>query len=422
MPSRIGMIGMAVMLLLLSLSIGCTSGEPSPSPLVRPTATPEIPETPPDVVITIGNLSDLTGVSSNAMVYINMALDDLIKYYNENNLISGVRLNVITYDGQMNPAMDIPGYEWLREKGADLIFTPIPATPTTLKPRVDKDEVVLFGMAASKDGFLPPGYVFNVGVASQNEAYTILSWIAENDWDYETKGPAKVGGAAWSESYSDELHAAMEEYCSAHPDRFEWEGGYLTHYSMNWQAEVEALRDCDYVYPGIVMKTFVEQYRGAGYTEAKFIGSDTQAALMGMVDKAELWDEIDGMLFLRASRWWNEEGEMVNLAKQLLHENHPDDAESIIRSGNGYLTVNQIYPMFSIIADAAEAVGPQNLDSQALYNSITSLVVTSDGVQRLSFGEEKRDAIDSYAMYEARATEEDLFRLHDEWYPTVRSP
>ncbi|NQT74268.1 MAG: hypothetical protein HQ553_16105, partial [Chloroflexi bacterium] len=104
MPSRIGMIGMAVMLLLLSLSIGCTSGEPSPSPLVRPTATPEMPETPPDVVITIGNLSDLTGVSSNAMVYINMALDDLIKYYNENNLIPGVRLNVITYDGQMNPA------------------------------------------------------------------------------------------------------------------------------------------------------------------------------------------------------------------------------------------------------------------------------------------------------------------------------
>jgi len=422
MPSRIGMIGMAVMLLLLSLSIGCTSGEPSPSPLVRPTATPEMPETPPDVVITIGNLSDLTGVSSNAMVYINMALDDLIKYYNENNLIPGVRLNVITYDGQMNPAMDIPGYEWLREKGADLIFTPIPATPTTLKPRVDKDEVVLFGMAASKDGFLPPGYVFNVGVASQNEAYTILSWIAENDWDYETKGPAKVGGAAWSESYSDELHAAMEEYCSAHPDRFEWEGGYLTHYSMNWQAEVEALKDCDYVYPGIVMKSFVEQYREAGHTEAKFIGSDTSAAFFDMIDAAELWDEIDGMLLLRASRWWNEEGEIANLAKKLLHENHPAKAEQIISSGVGYLATNQFYAIFNIIADAAKTVGPENFNSKALYDAAESFSMTIEGIPRSSFGEDKRWMTDMYGIYEARDAEKDIFRLHDEWYPTVRNP
>ena len=78
--------------------------------------------------------------------------------------------------------------------------------------------------------------------------------------------------------------------------------------------------------------------------------------------------------------------------------------------------------MLSIIADAVEAVGPQNLNSQALYDAATSFVLATDGVQRLSFGEEKRDAVDAYAMYKARGTEEDIFRLHDEWYPTVRNP
>ena len=423
---KLGISLLLVTLIAMSLGIACigdsnNDGDGTDS-TTSPTPTPNGTETPPLKEITIGNLTDFTGVASTAMEFINMALDDLVEYYNENNLIPGVRFKVESYDGQMDPARDIPGYEWLIQKGADFIFTPIPAVSTTLKSRVDKDEVVLFAMVASKEGYLPPGYVFNLGIDSQAEGYTLMKWIAENDWDYKTKGPAKIGGAAWSESHSDMVLAAMEEYCSAHPEQFEWEGGYLTHFSLNWQAEVEALKDCDYVYPGIVFISFVKQYREAGYTEAKFVGSDTQAAFFGMVDDAELWDEIDEMLFLKFSRWWNEECEIVDLVQQLLHQNHPDEADKIIRAGVGYMVMNQIYAMFDIITDAVEVVGPQNLDSQALYNAATSYVMSTDGVQRLSFGEEKRDAVDAYAMYEARAAEEDIFRVNDEWFPTVRNP
>ena len=411
---------LGIVVLVLTPIVGCiNSEEPAPSPLVQPTAATGTPE---DVVITIGNLSDLTGVSANAMVYINMALDDLVEYYNENNLIPGVRFKVVTYDGQMDPARDIPGYEWLIQRGADFILTPIPAVAVTLKSRVDRDGVVLFTLTSCKEGFIPPGYVFNLGIDPQYDGYTVMKWIADYDWDWKTKGPAKVGGAAWSEAYSDALIIAMKEYCTANPGQFEWKGGYLTNFGFNWTAEVEALKDCDYVYPGIVMKSFVQQYRDAGHTEAKFIGTDTQTAFFGMIDDADLWEEIDGTLFLKFSRWWNEEGEMIDLANQLVQENHSGDAEKIIRSGVGYLAMNQIYPMFKIIANAAEAVGPENLDSQAIYDAATSFVFMSDGVQRLSFDKEKRDAVDAYAMYEARATEEDIFRVHDEWYPTVRNP
>ena len=405
----------------LSLVPGCSDSEKStPSPLVRPSVTPE---TPPDedVVITIGNLSDLTGVSANALEYINMALDDLVEYYNDNNFIPGIRLEVVTYDGQMDPARDMPGYEWLREKGADLIFTPIPAVSTTLKPRVDRDEVVLFALSGSKEGFLPPGYVFNLGVDSQYEAYTVLKWIAENDWDYQTKGPARIGGAGWNESYSVVVFKSMEEYTKAHPDQFEWKGGYLTNFSFNWGPEVEALRDNDYIWVPNPMINFVRELRDAE-SNAKLIGTDLQVAFFELVDDAHLWEEIDSMLFLRSALWWNEEGEIVNLAKQILHENRPSDAEKIIASGSGYLVMHPVHSMLTIIADAAEAVGPQNLDSQAIYDAATSLAMTIEGVQRFSFSHEKRDAVDSYAMYEARATEKDIFRRHDEWYPTVRNP
>jgi len=48
-----------------------------------------------------------------------MALEDLVAYYNDSDLIPGVRLEVVVYDGQWDPARDIPGYEWLRGRGAD---------------------------------------------------------------------------------------------------------------------------------------------------------------------------------------------------------------------------------------------------------------------------------------------------------------
>ncbi len=77
--------------------------------------------------------------------------------------------------------------------------------------------------------------------------------------------------------------------------------------------------------------------------------------------------------------------------------------------------------MFEIIAEAAEAVGPQNLDSQAIYDACTSFSLSTDGVQRLSFNEGKRDAIDAYGIYEARSAEKDIFRVQDAWFPTVRN-
>ena len=62
---------------------------PTASPTVIPTETPTVipPETPAeDVKITIGNMSDLTGQASQAMIIVDMALADLVRYFNEENM------------------------------------------------------------------------------------------------------------------------------------------------------------------------------------------------------------------------------------------------------------------------------------------------------------------------------------------------
>ena len=73
-------------------------------------------------------------------------------------------------------------------------------------------------------------------------------------------------------------------------------------------------------------------------------------------------------------------------------------------------------------AELLETAIYKEIASQAFYEATKSFVLATDGVQRLSFDEDKRIAVDAYAVYEVRAEEEDIFRIQEEWYPAACSP
>lgn len=371
---------------------------------------------------TIGNYTDLTGPSAAAQEPINDALHDLVGYFNKNDLIPGIELKIATYDSQLDPSKDIPGYNWLRERGADLIWTSVPSAPITLKPKVNNEQVMLFSASGDLTTLEPPGYIFAAATLPRHEALTLLKWIAENDWNYEIQGPAKIGAVAWNEPNSIAFFDAAQNYAEAHPDQFEWVGGHLPTIGVfTFGPEVEALKDCDYVFPPTVMPTFVNEYRNAGFT-AKLIGTGVHGAFLGVTDDAGLWDEIDGMLFIMPSRWWNEEGELVNLRKQLLYENHPSSAEAIIRSGSGYNALESVYVMLDLIRQTVSDVGLENLNSQTLFNAAQSYSLTIDDIERYSFSDTKRYAANYYGIYEASDSEKNLLRADPNWQLHVTSP
>jgi hypothetical protein len=201
---------------LILNSIACESGgeEATLAPVVQPSTTitsePQVILEP--VEITIGNLSDLTGVGAAGFKLINLGIKDMVDYYNENNLIPGVEVKVVTYDGQYDPSKDIPGWEWLLERGADVIFAGPPHSVITLQSRADNNEVLLFTTSAGMDLFTGPGYLFSLGSIPQYEAWTLMKWIAENHWDFGANGPAKIGGAMWESPYDIAFLDAMKEY------------------------------------------------------------------------------------------------------------------------------------------------------------------------------------------------------------------
>ena len=250
-----------------------------------------------------------------------------------------------------------------------------------------------------------------------------MKWIAENHWDYEANGPAKIGGAAWNSAYETAFFDGLKEYAEVHPDQFEFVGGYFAPFgTFTWGPEVQALKDADYAFPCTVcLSGFAKEYRNAG-GRATLIGNGAHTAILQLLHDAEAWDEIDGMLYVLANKWWTDEGDLVELSRELLYEKHPDSAETIIRSGVGYLTIYMPYIMLEIIRDAAETVGPENIDSQALYGAAESFSLTVDGVDMYSFVGKKIRSVSNYHMVlEAKANEKDLFNVSD-WLPIVIEP
>ena len=421
---RIGISVLVALLLALPLLVACGGGDDEEERTPTQTATVEPTEEPAeDVTITIGFLSDMTGPAAGAMLTVNQSLQDLIDYFNEENLIPGVTLDALFYDGQYDPAKDIPGYEWLKERGADVFLAGFTHTSLTLKPQVDKEKVVLFSLSVGEEILHPPGYVFCMQNGSQTTIRTLLTWVAEYDWDWQTKGPAKVGGTTWPDSYFIDQHAAAEEYAKAHPDQFEWVGSWLTAFSsFDFASEADALKDVDYVIPpGAPWASFARTYKIAG-GKGKQLLTDAQASFIGFASEAAGWDAIDGSLVILSCRWWNEDAELSNLANKLVRENH-DDADDIIFSGMAYISsIHHIYGIISAIRQTVENVGPENFSQEALYNTLLSFPMDfGEAYEEWSFDENTRHGWDHMAVFRIDGTEEDLVRLEPDWYPVVRT-
>lgn len=404
---------------------GCSSTDKPAAHPPTPFTVPAEGQAPsPKVEIIIGNLSDLTGVSATALSTVNRALEDAVRHYNIHDLIPQAQLKIITFDSQFDAAQDIPGYEWLKQRGADLIFTPMPATAAGIRHRVEADGRVLFSLAPSEKALTPPGRVFCVGgTFGKFMSYTFLDWIATSDPDFPQGRPARIGGAFWAEEYGQQILEGAEAYARAHPDRYQWEGGYLVPpLTWTWGAQVEALRHCDYVFAPVPMHTFVREFKNAGYP-AKFIGTDAHLAFLRLIGEANLWPQVDGMLIINPPEWWNEEGETVNWVREILAENRsPKEAKEIIEAGNGYLAAAPIRVMLEIIAAAVKTAGPQGFDSESLYNAAEAFSMTEQGMVCYSFTQTKRTAVNCLGIYELSGETRDLVRKDPALLPVITTP
>ncbi|MFO8010730.1 MAG: ABC transporter substrate-binding protein [Dehalococcoidia bacterium] len=416
------MMVLCFVIALVSLPLMTACGGDDETPTASPTKTGEPTTEPPEeVTITIGNLTDKTGAASQAMQVVDMALEDLVRYYNENNFIPNVKMEIIEYDTQYEPARDIPGYEWIMDRGADFIYAGLPTTPIAIKANANRDEVVTFCSSGLEEVGNPPGWLFTINPAFRDVAYGYLGWIAENHWDYEANGPAKLGFMTWATPAFEEFLVGFERYVEEHPEQFVWEGRFLERAgTFTWDEPANGLRDADYVFlPGAGMIPAIKALRDAG-SEATLMMTDTHIAFLGMVRDASLVEKFDGTLCELPCRWWNEDAELVNLAKELLVEYRgQSELDSQMARGGAYMTsMHMFHGMLEAVKQTVEDVGAENFSSQALYDTLTDFTVDpGEAYEPWAFTETSRYGYDYFRMYEWDSAENDLVSADPEWYP-----
>ncbi len=414
---------LVILLLALPLLTACNCDDDNG--VKTPGGTPTITVPKDEVTITIGAIMDLTGVAAAGMDKILMAAEDLAAYYNDENLIPGVTLKVIHYDNQYDPAKDVPGYNRLISQGADVIFGAVSSTAIVLKPMCERDKIAMFTVAPNLESFVPPGWVFAAGQTAVDwEMQTLMKWIADNDWDWQTKGPAKVGAAMWKESYGEGCMNGLKAYCNAHPEQFELTDVFLTDMKFSWKTEVEELRDCDYVLPPVPMNQFAKEYEQQGY-ETIYLGTDAHLAFLDMITQQGLWDALDGMLVIKVAQWWTDSGAVMDMTDTMLQRYRPGEEEDIKEAGIAYLASQQLYVMYELIRDTVERYGAENFSSELLYKNAQSFSITVDGCPH-SYAPDKRTSNDKLTVYRIDGSATDIldkmYRAEPDWIPIVYEP
>ncbi len=366
------------------------------------------------VTITIGEITDLTGPASPAIIPLHWALADMVSHYNEKGLIPGVKFKVVSWDNKYDPSRDIPGYEWVRERGAKLIICVIPQTAVILKTSADRDEFAIAALSTNQEMLDPPGWVFAFSNSHYSLMKTFLKWVYEEDWDYTAEGRVpKFGMTGWSEPATLQHDIALREYALDHPDQIEYVGGFIAPFGqIGWGGEVEKLKDCDYVEAmGFPMGPFMKEFQMRGYS-ARFFDIGTASSYRGFLVDQLGYEALDGTLAPNMSLMWNEETAIVDLAKELLYRYHPGDADEAIYAGLAYVGgMHQLVAIFHLIEQAIAEVGAENFNSQAFYDVAVEYKTGGpmwEGYPEWGFSETKRYLADHVAIYKFDAEVEDL--------------
>ena len=379
------------------------------------------------VTVTIGEIIDLTGPGSPALRNLHLGFVDVIKYFNDEGLIPGVKINLVTYDDRADPSRAIPGYDWCRERGAKAVVTVYTHVTETLKPFAERDKVPLFAQATTMSMLEDPGWVFSPSLPAGPDLMTLLKWISEN-WDYDTKGIPKLGRAAWTgEPTTQEEDRAIREYVQAHPDKFDLVASIsIPQGSLIWSSsEVARLKDCDYIetmQPG--GSYFIKKFEDSGY-HATYIGGSGVASFVRFVTDMVGWNAADGYLSTAPAGWWTQPSPVINQAKELLQKYRAGQATDIMASGNTYQGGMQAsYVVLEILRNAIAEVGAESIDGQAIYNAAVKYKTEGtiwEGRPQWSFSETQRYLVHSVEIYEWSAENKDLVRVAD-WQPLIEQP
>ena len=365
------------------------------------------------VTITIGHLTDITGPAGSALKPITNSLIDQVRDFNEQEVIPGVEIKVVVYDTKYDPSRFVPGYDWVRDRGATVISTEMGEVGEAVKAFAGRDKLPVYGYTALESIIEPPGWVFCANSVQTWQVRAILEYAGEQ-WDALNMGrPAKIGLVSWVSPTFYEYETGMD-YCTEHPETFDYVGAYATPVGgLTWSGEVAKLKDCDYVMiaaiGGLMPATFAKEFRDKEEVHATFLGTDAVAAFKSLLIDKVGWEDMDGTITVHGWTWWTYDSPVVDYVIDILEKYRPDEVEETIASGIGGIGGGvQVYLYLEVLREAIEAVGAENFDGQAFYDAAESFSTQWEGFKEVGWSATRRYASDWVNLWEWDKDVEDL--------------
>lgn len=365
-------------------------------------------------MLVIGDLTDLSGPAQNAMRVLTWGLQDYCAYMNNEGLIPGLKLKVVSYDTKYDPSRYAVGYDWVKQQGAKVIFTGFPGVAETLSTRAEIDGIPVICASATTTMVDNPGPVFMLATLERGRVPAFLKWVYENDWE-DSSETASIAMVSWNVPPDPDIEAAVEEYCADNPSQFTLLGSSMVPAgTMTWSSEVIEFKDCDYIFFGsggaVAPSTFISQYRDGG-GRGKILATDTLFSYWGAIVEKAGWAGVEGTLNALNWGWWTHDSDQMRLAIQLLQESHPTEAATLRQTGapggliNGHAAVE-------MIRAAVGKMGTDNLTSKAIYEAFKTVSFSMDGFQTVDYSV-SREGARSIHIWKWSASDEDLVLVSD---------
>jgi ABC-type branched-subunit amino acid transport system substrate-binding protein len=138
--------------------------------------------TPPSEgkVLEIGALPVLTGGGGSADQPAFLGFQDYVKYFNEEEGIPGVTVEVAWRDSATDIQRFLSGYAVLADLGVPVIWSDLTIAYGGLEARLERDQIPLFAGGATADAVYPPGWIFDAWSTEGESSVAVLDYFMKN--------------------------------------------------------------------------------------------------------------------------------------------------------------------------------------------------------------------------------------------------
>lgn len=379
-------IALACLVILLPLLIGCGGGG-----------------TDQKTEIVLGWIGDATGPAQSAIMPIFACLEDYLKKVDEENLLPGIRLKVITYDTRTDYGRVPVGYSQMKDRGADLLLIPNQGEIEVIATKLAGDKLPAITVSASQP-LLGHDWVFFMGAALEDQVEVIMKWIVEN-WDYSgTSRNPKVGHVGTDSLVGASHRAGIDQYLAANPGKVDWLGHKASPVSTtSWAAEITPFMTADYVVISMVgpgTATYIKEARTKGLQAELISGTSSVPGYWNLIQSAVPANQLNDLYHMHYVPWVGDNPFAQGVEALIREYRSQSYADAQLNQASYQVGYAWGIWLVDIIQRAVDAVGLENLDGEAIREAIvnTDLVVEGWG-NRWTLSEENHLCAPTMIMY-----------------------